>query len=178
MTLYTIDVDQAQKWHENDEVYLVDVREPAEYRSEYIEGSVNIPFSLFDCEFVYNKYISESDSPRKKLLLTCTQGPRALDICKRLHKLDGTKHYYMLGGGIDKWVRSGHKTIRTHWMLSIDRQVRLVVGITIVVTLLLGIYVSDVFFLVTGLMGCGFVFAGLTGACGMAKILSVLPWNR
>jgi hypothetical protein len=27
-------------------------------------------------------------------------------------------------------------------------------------------------------MGCGLLFAGATGTCGMAAMLGVMPWNR
>jgi hypothetical protein len=35
-----------------------------------------------------------------------------------------------------------------------------------------------VFFALSGFVGAGLVFAGVTGTCGLASLLGVMPWNR
>ena len=42
----------------------------------------------------------------------------------------------------------------------------------------LGYSVSDGFFLLSGAVGAGLTFAGVTGFCGMARLLATMPWNR
>ncbi|WP_328287290.1 YgaP family membrane protein [Enterobacter cloacae] len=42
----------------------------------------------------------------------------------------------------------------------------------------LGYTLSSGFFLLSGFVGAGLLFAGLTGFCGMARLLKVMPWNR
>ena len=42
----------------------------------------------------------------------------------------------------------------------------------------LGYSVSSGFFLLSGFVGGGLLFAGVTGFCGMARLLKVMPWNR
>jgi hypothetical protein len=42
----------------------------------------------------------------------------------------------------------------------------------------LGYSVSSGFFLLSGFVGAGLLFAGVTGFCGMARLLKVMPWNR
>ncbi|MCV4796509.1 DUF2892 domain-containing protein, partial [Escherichia coli] len=34
------------------------------------------------------------------------------------------------------------------------------------------------FFLLSGAVGAGLTFAGVTGFCGMARLLATMPWNR
>ncbi|HBT4793321.1 TPA: DUF2892 domain-containing protein, partial [Klebsiella quasipneumoniae subsp. similipneumoniae] len=34
------------------------------------------------------------------------------------------------------------------------------------------------FFLLSGAVGAGLTFAGVTGFCGMARLLAIMPWNR
>ena len=51
-------------------------------------------------------------------------------------------------------------------------------GSLILLFVLLGAFVSPVFFALAGVIGAGLVFGGATGICGMAKLLAVMPWNR
>ena len=43
---------------------------------------------------------------------------------------------------------------------------------------ILGFLLSPWFFALSGFVGAGLTFAGVTGFCGMARILAVAPWNR
>ncbi len=43
---------------------------------------------------------------------------------------------------------------------------------------LLGYTVNGGFFLLSGAVGAGLTFAGVTGFCGMARLLATMPWNR
>jgi hypothetical protein len=38
--------------------------------------------------------------------------------------------------------------------------------------------VSPWFFILSAFVGTGLLFAGLTNTCGMAMMLSKMPWNR
>ena len=38
--------------------------------------------------------------------------------------------------------------------------------------------VAPGFYALAGFVGAGLVFAGLTGFCGMARVLGAMPWNR
>jgi hypothetical protein len=42
----------------------------------------------------------------------------------------------------------------------------------------LGALVSPPFYALSAFVGAGLVFAGVSGFCGMAKILAYMPWNR
>ncbi|MFN3400784.1 MAG: YgaP-like transmembrane domain [Ferrovibrio sp.] len=39
-------------------------------------------------------------------------------------------------------------------------------------------FVSPWFILLSGFVGAGLMMAGLTGFCGMARLLAAMPWNR
>ena len=43
---------------------------------------------------------------------------------------------------------------------------------------LLGTFVAPGFFGLSAFVGAGLMFAGVTGWCGMANLLRVMPWNR
>ena len=43
---------------------------------------------------------------------------------------------------------------------------------------LAGYAASPVFYALAGLIGVGLLFGGISGWCGMAKLLGLMPWNR
>jgi len=42
----------------------------------------------------------------------------------------------------------------------------------------LGWLVAPEFYLLSGFVGAGLTMAGVTGFCGMARLLALMPWNR
>ena len=42
----------------------------------------------------------------------------------------------------------------------------------------LGVLVSPVFYALSAFVGTGLLFAGVSGFCGMARLLGMMPWNR
>jgi hypothetical protein len=43
---------------------------------------------------------------------------------------------------------------------------------------ILGWFVHPIFFGLSGFVGAGLVFAGVTDTCGMGLLLARMPWNR
>ncbi len=62
--------------------------------------------------------------------------------------------------------------------LPLMRQVQIAARLLILCGVVLGYTLSSGFFLLSGFVGAGLLFAGLTGFCGMARLLKVMPWNR
>jgi hypothetical protein len=58
------------------------------------------------------------------------------------------------------------------------RQVQIAAGSMVVLGVVLGALVSPWLYLLAGFVGAGLVFAGITGTCGLARLLRVMPWNR
>jgi rhodanese-related sulfurtransferase len=58
------------------------------------------------------------------------------------------------------------------------RQVQIVAGSLVLAGVLLGWLISPYFFGLAAFVGAGLTFAGISGFCGMAKLLAFLPWNR
>ena len=42
----------------------------------------------------------------------------------------------------------------------------------------LGSWVAPDWILLSWFVGAGLVFAGVSGFCGMARLLALMPWNR
>ena len=63
-------------------------------------------------------------------------------------------------------------------VISLERQVRIAAGLLVLAGAVLALAVHPLFVLLSGFVGAGLTFAGLTDTCGMALVLAKMPWNR
>jgi len=171
MAIKSIDVAGLKKLIDSNDVVLIDVREPGEYNAENIDQATLIPLAEVNL-----KVLPEIGD--KKLVIHCRSGKRSMAACERLFEEDHDLEVYNLEGGILAWAASGSEVKSSgSFFLPLDRQVQLSVGLSLLVFSLFGYFVSQVFFVLTGFIGLGLTIAGLTGYCGLAKILAKMPWN-
>jgi hypothetical protein len=82
-------------------------------------------------------------------------------------------------GGTQAWIDAGLPVDRRESrVLPLMRQVQIVVGSLSAVGAALALTVNPRFALIPLVTGCGLLFAGLTGLCGMALLLAKMPWNK
>jgi rhodanese-related sulfurtransferase len=172
MTIKNINAKTLKEWLENNEAILIDVREPSEHEAEKISGSNLLPLAKL-CKNSLPKY------ENKKLVLHCRSGKRSASACQKLLDEDSNLEIYNLEGGILAWSSEGFKTENSgKFFLPLDRQVQLTIGLGVFIGSILGYLVSPVFFLLSGFFGAGLMFAGLSGYCGLAILMSKMPWNK
>ena len=87
-------------------VQLVDVRTPEEYRSGYIAGAVNINF--YDADFA--QQIARLDK-EKPLMVYCAVGGRSGKAAAKLTEM-GFKNVTDLAGGMNAWKAAGKPTVK------------------------------------------------------------------
>jgi rhodanese-related sulfurtransferase len=86
---------------------------------------------------------------------------------------------YALEGGLDAWKKAGLPIVAdVSQPLELQRQVQIAAGSLIVLGAVLGVTVSPWFHALSGFVGAGLVFAGASGFCGLARVLTRMPWNR
>lgn len=153
------------------ELLLLDVRTPAEYQEAHIEGSVLHPLGDLD-----PRKVADLTSGRKGCLIICRSGGRARKAADKLTE-SGISGVAVLDGGVSAWDASGLPLLRGKKTISLERQVRIVAGILVVVGSLLGYFVHPAWTAFSGFVGAGLVFAGVTDTCGMAMLLARMPWN-
>ena len=154
---------------ERNEALLVDVREPGEFAREHIAGAQSLPLSAFDA----------SRLPRdRRIVLCCQSGARSGRALAQLEAA-GVSDVAHLDGGLSAW-KAAHLTtsIDITQPISIMRQVQITAGSLVVLGAALAALVSPWFILLSGFVGAGLVFAGVTDTCMMALLLSKLPYNR
>jgi rhodanese-related sulfurtransferase len=167
----TISSDQLKKLAgRRGEAQWVDVRSASEYAAGHVPGAINIPMEQIEARL-------GDLSPDLPIVLICQSGARARLAAARLepHRTDVT----VLDGGTSAWVNAGFPvvvTAATRWGL--ERQVRLVAGLLVVIGAVLALTVNPHWVYLSGFVGLGLTFAGLTNICPMGSLLCKMPWNR
>lgn len=150
---------------------LIDIREPDEFARERIPGARLVSLSAFD----RHDFSAERG---KAVVFLCRSGNRTTTNAARL-LATGCAEAYQLSGGIDAWKKAGLPTeIDRSAPIDLMRQVQIAAGSLVVLGVLLGAAASPWFYLLSGFVGAGLMTAGITGFCGMARLLKVMPWNR
>ncbi|MFI4915891.1 MAG: rhodanese-like domain-containing protein [Phycisphaerales bacterium JB060] len=164
--------DLLTSWMASRDTMLVDVREDYEHAEERIEGAVVRPLSSFDADAI------RRDAGTRRVVFHCRSGKRSLEAAER-YRQNGEATFH-LAGGIEAWKSAGKGVVRsaTAPRMPIMRQVQISAGTLVVIGVGLGAFVSPWFLGLAGFVGCGLMFAGITGWCGMARLLAVMPWNK
>lgn len=151
---------------------LIDVREPDEYAREHIPGARNLPLSrLEQAELAL--------PPNQPVLFHCRSGARTEGHAARLAAKAGPREGYIVEGGLHAWKRAGLPVAEDRRQpLDLMRQVQITAGALVLLGVLLGALVSPWAYGLSAFVGAGLVFAGLTGTCGLARLLRLMPWNR
>ena len=153
-------------------VQLVDVREPIENAEEKIPDSLLMPLSSFDPAKVL---VIKKD---KKLVLHCRSGKRSMQAAQKLLEI-GCVEVYSLAGGIEAWKAKGYDVMKSqNAPISLMRQVQIVAGGLVLLGAVLAQFVSPNYIYLSGFVGAGLLFAGLTNTCALGMLLSKMPWNQ
>lgn len=148
---------------------LVDIRSADEYAREHIPGAINVPLDR----------IGDLPHNGRQIIFYCKSGMRTTANTLQLESAADGVPACILKGGIDAWRQARLPTVVDRSQpLEIMRQVQITAGTIVLTGVLLGLIVSPVFFGISAFVGVGLMFAGITGWCGMANLLRVMPWNR
>ncbi len=157
---------------ENQEICLIDVREPIENAEEKIKGSVLMPLSSFDATKVLVL------KGNKKLVLHCRSGKRSMKAAEQLIE-NGCLEVYSLKGGIEAWKANGYEVEKSqNAPISLMRQVQIAAGSLVLIGFILSILVQREFIYLSAFVGAGLVFAGITNTCALGMLLAKMPWNQ
>ena len=152
---------------------LLDVRSPAEFRSGRVRGAVNLPLEKVTPDAV-RALAGGSSSP---VLLLCASGGRATAAAGKL-KGSGLRTL-VVAGGTNSCRQAGLPMEKdAGGVISVERQVRIAAGAMVFTGVMLGTFVNPWCYGLSGFVGCGLVFAGVTDWCGMGLLLARAPWNR
>lgn len=151
---------------------LIDVRTPVEFREVHVTFARNVPLDQWNPATLAS---TRSDASQP-LYVICRSGNQANQACEKFVAAGFTNIVNVIGGTL-AWEQAGLPVARGQKAISLERQVRIAAGLLV----LTGIGLSFVHPYWIGLsvfVGVGLVFAGITDTCGMAMLISRMPWNQ
>jgi len=150
---------------------VIDVRTGAEYAGEHIPGARLIPLDQLEARLDEVRAVS---APR---LMLCRSGGRA-GLAKQTLEKHHVGGLTVVEGGIGAYAAAGGKTVKGTSVISLERQVRIAAGCLVLLGVLAGAFLHPAFLFLSGFVGAGLVFAGVTDWCGMGLLLAKMPWNQ
>lgn len=153
------------------DITLVDIREADEFAREHILGAVSLPLSQVE-------QAKLKLEPARDVVFHCKSGMRTQANCVRLsERVDGEA--FLLEGGLDAWKQASLPVAGNAGApLPMNRQVQITAGLLTLTGVLTGTFVHPAGYALAGFIGAGLTFAGISGWCGMANVLAVMPWNK
>lgn len=153
---------------------LIDIRALDEYRREHIAGATQITVQQL-LSLGLPSHIQSAET----VIFHCKGGRRTQEALPVLAKITAGKTCFIMEEGIDGWKNAGLPTqIDRKQPLELMRQVQIAAGALVLVGVILGWLVSPWLYVLSGFVGLGLLMAGITGFCGMARLLAIMPWNR
>lgn len=146
---------------------LIDIRGADEFARARLPGAENYPLDSLGTV--------AHDGP---VVFHCKSGMRT---AANADKLAGccAGDSFIVEGGLEGWRKAGLPVEETTGApLEIMRQVQIAAGSLVLLGVILGFAVAPAWFGLSAFVGAGLTFAGLTGWCGMATLLGMMPWNR
>ena len=152
-------------------VELIDVRTSLEFREVHVEFAKNLPLNELDAA----KLAAELRELKEPLYVICRSGGRSGQACERLASA-GVDAVNVEGGTL-AWDTAGLPVVRGKKAISLERQVRIVIGSMVLLSSLSAFY-SIYWIWLAAFFGAGLIFSGIADFCGLAPILARIPWNR
>ncbi len=150
---------------------ILDVRRPEEFQATRIAQSINIPLDTLASR------LAEVMAADKQYILSCQSGARAMMAASILLSA-GMNNVIVLDGAISAWQKARLPVIKGQVAVSLERQVRTIAGLLVLVGCLLALFVNVWFLAIPLFVACGLIYAGLTNSCMMGMLLMKLPYNR
>jgi rhodanese-related sulfurtransferase len=156
---------------QGDVCQVIDVREGAEYDAEHLAEARLVPLSTFEPQ-------AAGLDPQQTVYVLCRSGSRAKQAAERLQQR-GYLDIRVVAGGMQAWVAAGYPVERgTHRAWSLERQVRLVAGTVVLLSVVLSWVIHPGFSALAACIGAGLAFSAVTDTCGLAMLLARMPWNQ
>jgi rhodanese-related sulfurtransferase len=160
-----------------DDVCILDVRTAAEVKAAGLPDCLHIPLHELTPERLQAEIIKSGKNGAHVYLL-CQAGRRAEMAADQLK---GTidAELYIIEGGMNAVVQSNIQLKAAGpKVIPLERQVRIVAGLLILIGAVLGTWVNPGFYGLSAFVGAGLTFAGITDICPMGMLIAKMPWNR
>ncbi len=155
------------------EIEVIDVRSPSEFETVHLVGARNLPLDELEGRI---DEVRDIVADGREVVLLCRTQNRSRQAQSRLSTL-GLPALPVVVGGMQAWQAEGLPVVQDVLRWDLERQIRLVVGLLVVTSILASAVWPPARFLAGGI-GAGLVIAAVTNTCAMGMLLSRLPYNR
>lgn len=161
----------------NQEHCILDVRTTAEVETEALPDAIHIPLHELDADS-FNSALAKRSQSITKVYLLCQAGRRAEMAADQLYG-KVSPELYIIEGGMNA-IKQAQIPLQTgtRKVISLERQVRIAAGFLVFSGVLLGTLVDSNFYFLSGFVGAGLMFAGITDTCMMGMLIARMPWNK
>lgn len=177
MNIQTISASEFSRLHAGG-VHAIDVRTPAEYNSLHVENTACCPLSELQTDQLIADLKTRGFAEQDTLYLLCQSGRRSTMAAEQIARESPIK-VVVVEGGTEACAAAG-LPIRSSGrnIMSLERQVRIAAGLLVLVGVLLGFLLHPAWFGLSGFVGAGLMFAGISNSCMMGMLIAKMPWNR
>lgn len=156
---------------------LIDVRSAAEYRAGHVAGAKLIPLDELNVAALVADELYDDAGHELPVYLTCQAGLRSQQAAEQL--IDAGYHNVaVLEGGTQAWQNAGLPINRCGYAISLQRQAQIAIGILLLLKVIFGFTVNELFFAAIPVIGAGLIVAGITNWCGISRLIALMPWNQ
>ena len=150
---------------------VLDVRTPVEFAEVHVPAATSLPLDELNPAAL-------NLAQNQPVYLLCRSGQRATKAAEKFAQA-GFAQPIVIAGGTLAWIDANLPVTRgATKVISLERQVRITAGAIVFTGVLLAYFVNLHFIWLSGFVGAGLVFAGITDFCGMGLLLAKMPWNR
>jgi rhodanese-related sulfurtransferase len=163
--------------NKSSETCILDVRTLAEVQASALPDCLHIPLHELTPERLQSE-IEKSGKNASSIYLLCQAGRRAEMAADQL-KGKISAELVIIEGGMNAVKQSNLQTTsQGRKAIPLERQVRIAAGFLVLTGVVLGTWVNPGFYALSGLVGAGLIFAGITDICMMGMLLAKAPWNK
>lgn len=155
-----------QRLANGENIVVIDVRKPSDYARGHIEGAINFP---------YPWKRNPNLPPGTDVVVVCYVGMANRYYSRKLAK--SSSGVFRLKGGMSKWtgLLSSELIVPAEW--SLDRYVRFVSGITVLLSASLAAILSPWWLLLTAVTGVNLITGSLFHRCFIADQLRAMGYR-
>ena len=153
-------------------IHLIDVRTPSEFQEIHVDIAKNVPLDRLN-----PAALGMESGSQRPVYVICRSGVRGRQACQSLLR-SGLTNVVNVDGGTMAWAQAGFPVIRGKKTVALDRQVRIIVGLLVLICSLLAVYSDPRWAVLSAVMGAGLLHAGIFDSCMMAMCLTKMPWNQ
>jgi rhodanese-related sulfurtransferase len=156
---------------------ILDVRTAAEVQAAGLPDCLHIPLHELTAAGVQSE-IAKSGKNGSHIYLLCQAGRRA-EMAADALKGKVNAELYIIEGGMNAVKQSNIPLATpTKKAMPLERQIRIAAGLLVLTGVILGTWFNPAFYALSGLVGGGLIFAGVTDICPMGMLIAKAPWNK